>query len=166
MKQCAASLQQEQFSSVDGAARAVVWTDDALASKGIMRAARTGASVSPTLMKIAKINRIIDTRFIIKTSSPMLLCGSDAATLMGGRWLDRSPIARGSAHCPCTPYSFAKTGAGPSFPVMEKMVKGASFTPLMPGEPSGIPGKEMPLMAGFSLRSLLIGVAGTWPSTT
>ena len=42
----------------------------------------------------------------------------------------------------------------------------AQLYPLMPGEPSGMPGSETPLILGFSASSLSMIFAGTWPSTT
>ena len=36
----------------------------------------------------------------------------------------------------------------------------------MPGEPIGMPGAEMPEMAGFSPSMRRTSAAGTWPSTT
>ena len=38
-------------------------------------------------------------------------------------------------------------GAGPAFPVIERISNGRSLVPVMPGEPSGIPGREMPTYA-------------------
>ena len=61
-------------------------------------------------------------------------------------------------------YSTAYT----SEPASEKawIVNGASLGPFMPGEPVGMPGREMPLMSGRSVSSLFIVASGTWPSTT
>lgn len=63
-----------------------------------------------------------------------------------------------------TDHSTAKTLAAPS--EISKTSNGATLTPIMPGEPSGIPGSEIPLMRGRSASSFLIALAGTWPSTT
>src|SRR5262245_1396721 len=62
-------------------------------------------------------------------------------------------------HCQvASSYSTAKTfGASES----SYTVNGLVFLPVMPGEPSGIPGSEIPLMLGCSLRSLLIASTGT-----
>jgi hypothetical protein len=71
-----------------------------------------------------------------------------------------------SSIAPGVPYSVAKTGAGPSFPVIERMSNGPSFAPLMPGEPAGIPCNAMPLSGGLSLSSRFIAATGTCPSMT
>jgi hypothetical protein len=63
-------------------------------------------------------------------------------------------------------YSLAKTGAGPGFPVIDRISNGPSLVPVMPGEPSGIPGREMPLIGGFSDSRRFKAAIGTCPSTT
>src|SRR5579872_1589010 len=45
-------------------------------------------------------------------------------------------------------------------------VNGSIFSPAMPGEPAGMPGSVMPLIAGRSDNSLSMASTGTCPSTT
>src|SRR5262245_34889412 len=55
-------------------------------------------------------------------------------------------------------YSTAKTFGASE---ISYTVNGSVFLPVMPGEPSGIPGSEIPLILGCSLRSLFIALTGT-----
>jgi hypothetical protein len=48
-----------------------------------------------------------------------------------------------------THHSVAKIRAGSSSPANAKIANGAFLVPVIPGEPSGMPGNESPLIAGF-----------------
>ncbi len=54
----------------------------------------------------------------------------------------------------------------PPSPPIFMTVKGAVFSPFMPGEPMGMPGRLMPVISGRSASSFSIASTGTWPSTT
>jgi hypothetical protein len=60
-------------------------------------------------------------------------------------------------------HSTAKTFASSE---ISRISNNAALTPVIPGDPSGMPGSEMPLIFGRSARSFLIALAGTCPSTT
>ena len=59
-------------------------------------------------------------------------------------------------------YSMANTFASLE---ISRILNGSVLVPVIPGDPSGIPGKEMPFILGRSASSFMIAEAGTWPST-
>lgn len=133
-------------------------------------AATTGESTSPMLTRAATINLMIGMRFTacVLRHAPRLVMhiGPNQYRFKPSTLRVQHPQSDTLQQTRRGTYSVAKTGGAASFPVIERISNGPSLVPDMPGEPAGIAGSEIPLIAGLSPSSRFIAPTGTCPSTT